>query len=99
MLASMMILADFRARMRLSFISSWDSLEPSRSLLKLDLRTQPAAEVLSVIARMQDSEVRRPSRTSIQMPMMTARNSSILMLSRPSHGMGVAQRQSCPSAE
>eukprot|EP00978_Attheya_sp_CCMP212_P032148 scaffold124038_cov24-Attheya_sp.AAC.4 len=96
----MMMLANCRASSHLSFMLSLDSWDPSRDSQKLDLRIQLAAEVLSVMVRMQNNGVKQPSWKSIQMLIRTAKNSSILMLRRPSHGVGKAQqRQTLPSAE
>ena len=70
----------------------------SSSSLKFDLRSQPAAVVLSPMDRRQDSGSTWPSRISSQMHMMLARNSRRFICALDKSRSGIIHRQAKPWA-
>ena len=87
-----MRLARWRAVMSFTVVST----SFSSSSLKFDLRSQPAAVVLSPIDRRHDSGGTRPLRISSQMHIMLARNSSRFMCALDRSRSGIIHRQAKP---
>ena len=85
---SRMVVANLHASPR------WIACSPSGA--KLDLRSQPMAEVLSVKQRKQDPESRFSSCSESRTLTIHARNSSRLIDSRCRYSGGISQRQPRP---